>query len=180
MDVVRRRREERRRRREQHERIVHGAAQVCTDNWRDRVTHQANAAVPVALRKSAPWACRPWHCRDLAAAARSLLRLKKWTHVGAGDLVLLGWQRFRPDTYGGVLAKHLTEAFPLPTDVVLTRSAECLRALGIVCCLGAGRDLARCRCLRDLAAGLTGQELRDRLGHLAEPSSWPSSSALLA
>ena len=153
--------------------VAKKAQAVCTPGWQRRVTKCAVSSVDPQIWATRPVPCTQASCKALARTAKSLLRFKKVLHVIAGNAAGEVWARFRPKTFEVKLARWLVQRFPQPTDLVFIKTARCLQALGVLCCMNANRDMTKCQCLRDLAVALTMAELESQLRELAHTEAWP-------
>jgi len=148
------------------------ADRVCTQSWQIRVRKNASCGIAPDLWALHPEPCTSRTCRELASAAKSLLRLRRILHLIPANVTADLWARFRPKSFETKLVLNLVKRFPQPTDRALLSTVRCLQALGILCCLNSGRDPSKCKCLWGLAKDLTMTELQGELRAMAKPESW--------
>ena len=92
--------------------------------------------------------------------------------VAAAEL----WASFRPSRFEVKVVRVVVPRIPFPPDQALQSVSKCLQALGILCCVAAGRDLVACRCLQDLGKRLLLADLDNELKELAKSELWPEST----
>jgi hypothetical protein len=128
------------------------------------------------------WSARPVpctgdDCRALARTARQLLGVKGAIHKLVGRLAGDTWAVIRGEGFEARLARAVGSRIPLPVDQAFVQTAKCLRALGILCCLSAGRDMTKCGCLLDFAGDATIAALKAELREVADPGLWLGAAA---
>jgi len=109
----------------------------------------------------------PSDCREIAAAAKSLLSLKKSAHEITGEAVANLLPPSTPPFVRTVTAK-LGEKIPLAGETELLAVVRGLQALGIFICMVQGLPPARCPCLLMIGEEVGKAVVREEVRHLIE------------
>ncbi len=148
------------------------AGQICDLAWQARVIAAASQAAGPQTWSARPRHCRRSDCSWYAKVANRLLDVRVITSERLANLAISGLPERGRKAFAPLLARCLVVSSPLPSDQALTQAARCLRALGVLCCVAAGRDMARCPCLRVVASDLTSEALSRELRQMATATLW--------
>jgi hypothetical protein len=153
---------------------ANAATRIGTARWQARVVARAQQAVGTDLWAERHLFCTAADCQALSRAARDVLQTRNDLHTLAGNAAAEAWASMRPNTFEGKLASRIVQHFPQLSDPYFEKAARCLQALGILCCLSAGRDMLQCRCLQDLSQGEAIKAVESHLRDLAKEEAWPT------
>jgi hypothetical protein len=152
---------------------VEQAHKVVTDDWIRRSQRRVAAALGPDVAQRARSRGAAILCRELAKVAGALLSAKRWAIGVVEDktVPLLGWLR-RPRLARSIAHQFARHLVSVPVSGI-TATAHALRAYGVLLCVLDGRELARCRCLRSIAASRSPEgiraEVREIVGRGLEP-----------
>lgn len=155
-----------------HVRIALG---VCGDDWQLSVLRAARRRIDTDTWDRRPKRCSRADCKRYARLANRLLGARLVTSEQLAALLLSGASSSGRRAFAPLVARCIAVSSPLPSDQALVQAARCLRALGVLCCASAGRNLARCPCLVDVASQLTDDAVANELRHMATDALWSPS-----
>ncbi len=152
---------------------VESARTIATNDWVHRSERRVSTALGPEIAQRARTCNASALCRELADLAEALLAAKGWAirTIENAASPLLSW--FVKPTLARVVARQFGTRLVSVAGVDVTATAPALRAYGVLLCVLDGRDLARCRCLRQIAGSGSPQriraEVRGIVGHGLEP-----------
>jgi hypothetical protein len=102
-------------------------------------------------------------CQELATVAEALLATKGWAVRAVEDTAfpLLRWLG-RP-RLARLVARQFARHLVSVSASEITATAHALRAYGVLICVVDGRNLAQCRCLRQIAASGSRERIRAKV-----------------
>lgn len=152
---------------------VEQARKVATDDWIRRSERRVITALGPEIAQQTRSRGASVLCKELADLAEALLTAKRWATRAVEDTAfpLLGW--FGSPRLARLIARQFAKHLVSVSGVEVTAIAHALRAYGVLLCVMDGRDLARCRCLRSIAASGSREriraEVREIVGRGLEP-----------
>lgn len=152
---------------------VEQAHKVATDDWIRRSKRRVATALGPEVAQQARSRGASILCKELAKVAEALLTAKRWAIRAVEDttIPLLGWLG-KPRLARLVARQFAQHLVSVPASEI-TATAHALRAYGVLLCVVDGRNLARCRCLRSIAASGSSEriraEVREIVGRGLEP-----------
>jgi hypothetical protein len=130
------------------------------------------------LWKELPTPCQLQTCKEYAAAAKELEGFQGRMHRAVGKVTGDAWSPFAGDgPFGRRVAFEIGSRIALPTDQAFATTAVLVRALGVLCCVAAGRDMANCDCLFGLIKTVGVNHLKSRLESMTLAEMWPLAAA---
>lgn len=138
---------------------VDQAHKVATDEWIRRSKRRVATALGPEVVDQARSRGASVLCKELAKVAEALLAAKGWAIRAVEDttIPLIGWLG-RPHL-ARLVARQFAKHLVVPASEI-TATVHALRAYGVLLCVLDGRDLARCRCLRSIAASRSPERIR--------------------
>lgn len=136
------------------------------------VLRAARRRIDTETWEGRPKRCSRSDCRRYAHLANWLLGARLVSSERVAALLLSGVPSRGRRAFAPLVARCIVVSSPLPSDQALVQAARCLRALGVLCCVSAGRNLARCHCLLDVASQFGDDAVSSELRHMATEVLW--------